>query len=93
MKFGQLIEYNIRNFFLEILYPKCGTETTPRLFTEKSKLNLSLNQQFKVPYCLFLLYVKVEGYRNILKPISFTSYEAFLKSKKSGTNLPALFSP
>ena len=27
MKFGQLIEYNIRNFLVEKLYTKCGGET------------------------------------------------------------------
>ena len=26
MKFGQLIEYNMRNIFLEKLYIKCGGE-------------------------------------------------------------------
>ena len=30
MKFGQLIEYDTRNIFLEKLYTKCGEETSPR---------------------------------------------------------------
>ena len=30
MKFGQLIEYNMRNIFLKKLYTKCGGETIPR---------------------------------------------------------------
>ena len=30
MKFGQLIEYNNRNMFLEKLYAICGAETIPR---------------------------------------------------------------
>ena len=34
MKFGQLIECNMRNIFLEISYTKCG-ETIPRLISEK----------------------------------------------------------
>ena len=29
MKFGQLIEHNTRNTFLENLYSKCGGETIP----------------------------------------------------------------
>ena len=29
MKFGQLIEYNTRNIFLEKLYTKYGGETIP----------------------------------------------------------------
>ena len=28
MLFGQLIEYNVRNIFLEKSYTKCGGETT-----------------------------------------------------------------
>ena len=44
MKFGQLIEYNMRNIFLEKSYTKCGGETSPRPFSEKLKLNISLDQ-------------------------------------------------
>ena len=32
MKFGQLIEYNMRNTFVEKSYPKCLGETIPRPF-------------------------------------------------------------
>ena len=44
MKFGQLIECNIRKSFLEKSFTKCGGETSPRLFSEKSKLSISLDQ-------------------------------------------------
>ena len=37
MKFGQLIEYNMRNTSLEKSYTKCGRETIPRPFSRKSK--------------------------------------------------------
>ena len=37
IKFGQLIEYNVRNIFLEKSYIKCGRETIP-----KSKVLCSL---------------------------------------------------
>ena len=40
MKFGQLIECNMRNIFLEKSYAKWGEETSPRPFSEK--LNLSI---------------------------------------------------
>ena len=30
MKFGQLIEYNMRNIFVEKSYTKCAGETLPR---------------------------------------------------------------
>ena len=38
-KFGQLIEYNLRNIFLEKSYPKHGGKTNPRPFSGKSKLS------------------------------------------------------
>ena len=44
MKFGQLIEYNMRNIFLEKSYTKCGGETSTRPFSEKLKLSISLDQ-------------------------------------------------
>ena len=34
VKFGQLIEYNMRNIFLEKLCSKCGGETIPRPFSK-----------------------------------------------------------
>ena len=59
MKFGQLIEYNMRNIFLEKSYTKSGRETIPRLFSRKSKLTKSLDQYSKVLYILFLLFAKL----------------------------------
>ena len=44
MKFGQLIESNLRNIFLEKIYTECGGETSPRSFSEKSNLSISLDQ-------------------------------------------------
>ena len=44
MKFGQLIEYNMRNNFLEKSYTKCGEETSSRPFSEKLQLVISLDQ-------------------------------------------------
>ena len=44
MKFGQLIEYDIRNTFLKKSYAKCARETIPRLFSKKTKLSTSLDQ-------------------------------------------------
>ena len=44
MKLGQLIEYNIRNIFLEKSYKKCDGKTILRPFSKKSKLSISLNQ-------------------------------------------------
>ena len=36
MKFGQLLEYSMRDIFLEKSYTKFGGKTRPRLFNEKS---------------------------------------------------------
>ena len=58
MKFGQLIEYNMKNIFIGKSYTKCGGETVPRRFSKKSKLSISLDQ-FKVLHGLFLLYTKL----------------------------------
>ena len=48
MKLGQLIEYNMRNIILEKSYAKCGEETSPRPFSGKLKLSISLDQQSKI---------------------------------------------
>ena len=57
--FGQLIDYNMRNIFLEKSYTKCGGETSPRPFPGKLKQSKSLNQQIQVLYSLFLLNPKL----------------------------------
>ena len=44
MKFGQLIEYNMRNIFLKKSCTKLGEEINPRLFFINAKLTISLNQ-------------------------------------------------
>ena len=49
MKFGQLIEYNTRNILLGILFTICGEETSPRPFSEKSKLSKFPEVSF---YCM-----------------------------------------
>ena len=43
MKFGQLIECNMKSIFHKKSYPKCGGGTSPRRFFEKLKLSISLN--------------------------------------------------
>ena len=44
MKFGQLVEYNMRNIFVEKSYIKCARETIPRALSKNSKLSISLDQ-------------------------------------------------
>ena len=55
MKLGQLIEYNMKNFFPEKLYTKCGVEASSRPFSGKLKLNISLDHYSNILYSLFLL--------------------------------------
>ena len=67
MKFGQLIECNMRKIFLEKSYTKCGGETIPRPFSQKLKLSISLNQLPRVLNSLVILYAKlsaIETYGN-----------------------------
>ena len=44
MKLGQLIEYNMRNIFVEKSYAKYAGETIPRHLYKISKLSISLDQ-------------------------------------------------
>ena len=44
MKFGQLLEYNMRNIFLEKPFTISGEITIPRPFYKKPKLSISLDQ-------------------------------------------------
>ena len=43
MKFGQLIEHNVRNTFFE-KSAKRGRETSPRPFSKKLKMSIPLDQ-------------------------------------------------
>ena len=44
MKFGHLMEHKKRNISLEKSYTKRGKETSPRYFSEKLKLTITLDQ-------------------------------------------------
>ena len=43
-KFGQLVEHNMKTIFLEKPYPIYGGETSPKPFSDKSKLSISHDQ-------------------------------------------------
>ena len=49
------------NTFLKKSCTKCGGETSPKLFSEKLKLGITLDQYSKVLYSLLLLYVKLRA--------------------------------
>ena len=59
MKFGQLIEYIIRNIFLEKSFTKCGRKTFPRPFSKKLKY-LWINI---LKFCMFCFVWQFEDYR------------------------------
>ena len=59
MKFGQLLEYNMGKVLVKKLYTKCGEETSPRPYSQKLKLSISLDQQYRVLYSLFILHAKL----------------------------------
>ena len=61
MKFGQLIECNVRNIFIEKSCAKCGRETSAKLFSKKLKLSISPDQYSKVLYSSILLYAKLRA--------------------------------
>ena len=66
MKFGQLIEHYMRNIFLEKSYTNCVGETRPRPFLKKIKIEHISG--LPVGSCtVFVLFVKVEDYQNLLK--------------------------
>ena len=48
MKLGQLIDYKMRNIFLEKSFTKVGGETITRPFSKKLKLSIYLDQQSQV---------------------------------------------
>ena len=54
----------MRNVFLEKSYKKYGGEAGPRPFYKKSKSSIVLDQQSKMLYSWFLLYIQVDVYQN-----------------------------
>ena len=56
MRFGQLIEYNIGNIFVEKSCTKCFGETITRPLSKNAKLSIFLDQYCIVLNSLFLLY-------------------------------------
>ena len=51
----------MRNIFLKNSYTKCGGETSSRLFSKKSNLNISLDQDPKALHSLFSLHAKLRA--------------------------------
>ena len=96
MKLGQLIKCNMRNIFLEKSYTKCGRETSPRPFSEKLKLTISLDQWPK--FCTVCFYCMASSglskyIEAKLQATCFHLILSFLQNRKrSGTSLLVSFS-
>ena len=63
----QVIEFNMKNAFLEKSYTKCGREATLKPLYKKSKLSITLDQQSEMLPSLFLFYVQFEIYQHLTK--------------------------
>ena len=78
MTFDQLIEYNMRNIFLEKSYTNMVEKLVPDHFLENlNSAYLWINNSSKFPQFVFIV-LRVEAYQNTLKlsyrPLAFTSY-------------------
>ena len=92
MKFGQLIEYNMRNIFRGKSYTKCGGENSPRPSSEKLKLSIPLDQKAQVLYSLFLWNPKLRLSRYIETKLQTTCFYFILSifKRKRGLELVSL---
>ena len=97
MKFGQLIEYNIKNIFSwKIIQRMWWRNYFQTLFWKIKIGHISGSIVYSFTQFMFII-CQVEGYQNILKlsrkPLACTSYYIFLRNdKRSRTSLPASFS-
>ena len=57
----------MKNLFLEKPYTKCSGESSPRRFSEKQKLSISLDQQSEFFIQFVFLHLQVNDYHNVLK--------------------------
>ena len=87
VRFGQLIDYNMRTIFLEKLCAKCGGETSPTLFFKKSKLRISLDQQSKVLCSFFFCPGRVCNVINFEVNFSFLVKPFFHLTEKVRTKI------
>ena len=67
MRFRQFIEYNMRNIFPKKPYAKWCGETSPRRISKNLQVIIPLEQLSGILCSLFLLYVQVDEYQNILE--------------------------
>ena len=81
MKFGHLIEYNMRIFFFEKSFTKCAGETIPRHLSIKSKFSRSLDQCCKVLNTLLLCYANLRAIKIHADHLLLRNIKLFRKTK------------
>ena len=85
MKFGHLVEYYMRNIFLEKPYIKCGEKLVLDLFLKIEIEHISGSTLWSFTQFVFIV-CQVKDYRNILKlrcrALAFISYKTFSKTKR-----------
>ena len=84
MKFGQLIEYDMRNSFLEKPYTTCGGEASPRDFYKKKNQNWAYLWIDSLKCYKFVFILRPSRcplkYTNLRYwPLAFILYKAFFK--------------
>ena len=91
-KFGQLIEYIIKNIFLAKSCTKYGGETSPRPFLKIEHISRSIAWIFiQFVFILCLSRGQQKHIETKVLPLVFSSYKAFLKNtKRLRTSLLAL---
>ena len=93
MKFGQLIEYNMRNIFLENHTQDVVEKLSPDPLLKNENWAYLLINYLKF-YTVCFYHMPSWGYQNMLrlssKPLAITSYKAFLKNKEVWNLSPCL---
>ena len=87
MKFGQLIEYNMKNIIVEKSYTKCAGESIPRPLSKKMKIkNISGSIVESILfYCMLIR--ELSKYSEIrLQTICFYLIQSFSKKQKEVWN-------
>ena len=97
MKFGQLIEYNMRNIFFKNHTQNVVDKLFPDPFLKNKNWSYlwmnSLTFYRVCFYCIWSCRLSIYVLKLSCAPLTFTSIITFLKSKnRSGTSLPASYS-
>ena len=84
MRFGQLIEYDMRYIFLKMSYTKCSGKTSPRPFYKQSKLGISLECEM---LCSFFIECPSQGQPKYIKTKVLTFLKKLFKTAKRGLKI------